>query len=367
MGIIAPPVKPGNSTPGYARLDAALLPNTRAAIAKVLAKTKRMKVCCLGDSTTAGVGAGTAASGNVGARPFSYPEFLAKYLAARGLPVTTDSFQGFANGTGEPAWDARATYGAGWGGGASDWGGPLKYNNSTTTSLSFTPLGAFDTFEMAYVVPGVSGATFTVSVDGSVIDTINTSNAAASYSKKTYNVTRGTHTISWARTGVGTDCYIGMTDCYDSAAPAISIYNAGHSGISSTQLSSSAQPWSVLRIFDTWQPDLTILDCGINDSLGAITPATYSANMQLIINKARLYGDIVLKVPVTNLDPNFPGIVAAMKALAAANNIPLIDIGQRFGSYAQANASGLYFDGRHLKAPGYADVARAVAGLFDAI
>ena len=60
----------------------------------------------------------------------------------------------------------------------------------------------------------------------------------------------------------------------------------------------------------------------------------------------------------TNLTP---GYVAALNALAASSGCNLIDLGGRFGTFAQTSAAGFYRDDVHMQAPGYADIADAYA------
>src|SRR3954469_6767848 len=111
LPVIAPP-----STPSSLRLppalgsglDTTLLARWRAAKARVRAGTGDAFVGVVGDSTTAGQGAGTGASYTNGAKTLSVPSRLAARLTAIGLRASADSV--FGNQNVDSATRANANY-----------------------------------------------------------------------------------------------------------------------------------------------------------------------------------------------------------------------------------------------------------------
>jgi lysophospholipase L1-like esterase len=89
--------------------------------------------------------------------------------------------------------------------------------------------------------------------------------------------------------------------------------------------------------------------------------------MQSIINTAKLSGGVSLcsGFPVNSANRTnwangvSTAYIAALKQLAITNNCGWIDLYQRFGSWATANANGFITDDIHPNANGYAEIANA--------
>lgn len=363
MDILTRGISAGALTPGYLNLDPSLLPKWRPKLAGVLAKTGRAKILCVGDSTTAGLGAGSGGTTNsTGARQNSYPDFLGARLNALGIPTTLGSFGGYGNDTGNAAYDARVSYGAGWSSSGSTIGGGLIANSSTTNPISFTPAETFDTIDL-YFLSFTNNGTFTVNVDGgAAAATINSGASNVGYTKQTVTVARGTHTINIARNGTGGIVYLLLVDTYDSTKPAVSIINVGKSGSTSNSWVDTSLAWSTLTMIGNLAPDLTILDLGINDAIQSVALATYTANMQTVIAKAKLTGDVIAKLPNPNNLPAVVPYVTALRGLAAQLKLPTIDNAYRDGNSGASGAApaAFFFDALHRTALGYADTARSV-------
>jgi hypothetical protein len=108
----------------------------------------------------------------------------------------------------------------------------------------------------------------------------------------------------------------------------------------------------------------TLLSIPMSDSIGFSTKlSTYQANLNNIVNVALCgstsscvgvarKGDVVMVLGPPLNDPNFTSGVylqydAIVYGIAAANNLPVVDLRRRLISFANANAIFPYFDGRH--------------------
>jgi lysophospholipase L1-like esterase len=108
---------------------------------------------------------------------------------------------------------------------------------------------------------------------------------------------------------------------------------------------------------------------GINDAGNATTTATWSANMTSIITEAQKTGDAIIMSVV----PSDPGNAARLaledqyrgqaKTVAAAMDVPFVDIFGKIGAYTPA----LYSDILHPNARGYANIARYVYDALQAL
>lgn len=355
-------------TSGYLNLGADYLPHYAAKVAQVIAGTSRCRVMCLGQSNTSGTGAGTGPNLTIGGNAFAWPKKLADALTAVGIPAIHNGMRAGSMGTGGT--DAYVTLGSGWANnGLNSIAGAAYKNTSTTNSLSFAPVGAFDSLKPWYVrAPGFD--TFTYNVDGgSTLATVNANGANAMLSS-TATVALGTHTVNLQRTGVGADCDIPLIETWNSASPAVEFYNAGWSGANWGTIGTASQVWSSLNFLGTFAPDLTILADGSNDQADGTSESTFKANVQTIIDKAKLSGDVIL-ISSTPYDES--GITGGQaqryvqagwfRDLARTNSATLVDLSQLMGTYTYANGRGWIGPGPsggnalHPSAPGYATEA----------
>src|SRR5215207_7897746 len=100
LPVIAPPATPvGLRLPPAlgTGLDTTLLPKWRTAKGRVRAGQGDALIGIVGDSTTAGRGAGTGASYTNGAKALSVPTKVAAQLTAMGLRPCSDNVLGNAN------------------------------------------------------------------------------------------------------------------------------------------------------------------------------------------------------------------------------------------------------------------------------
>lgn len=114
--------------------------------------------------------------------------------------------------------------------------------------------------------------------------------------------------------------------------------------------------------------DAVFIELGMNDRWQGVTVDTYRAQLETLVDQARLRGATVILV-VSNSPqgedsvPTWGQFASAMYDVADSNDLPLIDLTDRWGKFATYNADGLVrdiaSDGVHLTAVGNAAKAEA--------
>jgi len=354
------------------------LPQFSYALSQVKAGVRNAKILCYGDSTTAGAYA--SGSNWAGGRALSSPNILASSLSPRwsayiGNTLGDPSQQ--TSGVFFQSYDPRWVLQSGWGTSAVISIGSGSLNCSTAAkTASFTPAQAFDTVDIYYIQNAGYGS-LNVNVDGgATIGAAIAFNGTLSLKKATRTCALGVHTLNLVTVDANQVIVIGVST-YNSNAKGIEVFNAGTGGMTSALGAANTNIWDACYVtgnngpLGLIQPDLTVINLGINDWGTAVTPATYRTNMSVIIAAAKLYGDVILQCPTptssssTSLATQL-GISTVCRQLAAENGVPLVDTNAIFGSYAIAQGQLGYYlpanDLIHPGATGYAAVGNAVAG-----
>lgn len=334
----------------------------------------------LGDSTTAGAGAGTGTNLVTGARTGSVAVALAEILTSQGIiPARADSFFGdqwmFGATSSQsfyPTYDPRVTLGNGaiivTDATKRGLGGiPFRLVNANSF-ISFQPGQSWDT---AVIVTrnttagtaglSINGGASTAGVNGatSVTSTI----VADTHTKVTITKALGTEALQignvtgQANTG---QCVVVGAILYNSAAPSVNIIAAGAYGVRFTSdYAKYQEPISVL------QPDVIIIDHTINDERIGLIPSlpAYENALRSTIGYGQAAGAAVI-VATPNV---ITGSAAAIEAAAAYAEtvrrvsrelkLTLADHTMREGSYADFNAAGGMADDAHPSRVGYWDKA----------
>lgn len=331
---------------------ATLLPKYRRRVGEMVGSVGRgPRVCFVGDSLTAGWGAGTD-TWQAAAYLKSFPRQLARQLAAAGLPAADDNFFSTRMATTPAAYDTRLTIAAAWT--PADRSGPgLSWASSSAGAFSFLPANAVDTVDIYYINP--SGATFSVDLGG-VGSTTPTLVQNDSLNKVTVTFTRALAAINIARV-TGTIYLVGV-DAYDSTTPRVTTYNWGAGGWNSNDWVSTAANYYPFNSLGVLAPDITFFMLGANESNTGVSTATYKANMQTLITKAKLSGDAVL----INRHPASGGYATNQVAqntanyeLAATNGLAVVDVYDR---WAAGDKAWFLVDTVHCNPGGYGDYAR---------
>lgn len=326
-----------------------MFPHWRAAMARVIAGTGNGIIFTIGDSTSLNPSLLS-----------SVPYQLGTLLNTAGLPTNNQSrFASYASA------DARYSEGS-WGQGTPVIGGNnvLFAINSGAGTITFTPTINVDTF-VIYSYNGSAGA-YSWTIDSGSPTTVNETSSVVGAMAST---TLGSHTLSlnWVSGGVN----IVFIKAYDSSKSQIFVYNAGASGTHTADWVSTSNGLGGLCYFNQ---DLTTINLGINDECqDTVSLGTYLANLQILVTKTAACGDVVLVThhptnpgasagggtcPLNSVQANF---MAGVYALAAKNNIPVIDFFNRWVSYSTSNPFGYYnVDGVHELSVGAADEARAM-------
>ena len=347
----------------------------RNALAKVRSGTGRGKILFFGDSTTAGSGAGSSGNVNmVGAWSKSFPNQIAKLLAAAGIPTSSNSYLSNQNaaGTGVAynSYDPRLVEGAGWADGTGFFiAGGTTFVSTGSAALAFTPTSQVDTADVYWYNNNNSG-TATVNVNGGATLATLTATGTQTVTKTTVTATKASNTINIVGGGA-TQFYVMGVMAYDSTTPAIDFIQAGNYGSTiSTWTSNSAIPpgpsfSGATGLLAKLAPDLVVVDLTVNDSSAGTAVSTYTTNLATLVQAIQANGADVLLVSGTPANISATGIasiVGAVSSYANSNNIVFLDVNARWVNYTTGNALGwFYTDGIHPNAIGYQDVAQMVA------
>jgi hypothetical protein len=159
--------------------------------------------------------------------------------------------------------DTRFSAGAGWQIAQIDnpWSRGIFGNSTTTNNLSFTPVGAVDTFRIWYIT-NAGARSFNWSVDAGGTTNIDCNSANSLAYVDCAAGAAGTHTLNIARvTGA---IYICAIQAWNSGTKCIEILNMGRSGgRASNATSSNAKPEDALNALPLFAPDLTVINLTI--------------------------------------------------------------------------------------------------------
>lgn len=335
---------------GPSGFDIPGLPLWSAAVRRAQAGQGRAKLVCLGDSTTAGFSVGKAAA---------WPRRLADLMAPRGGRETCF----FSDARLGATYDSRMVRGAGWAADTTRGLGGGFYRNATVTAnpLVFTPQTAFDTVDL--FLYGTTSVEVTI---GAGTPVTRTGAFGLTVGKRTVTCAeaglgRGAHTVSIRALNDGGNTGL---DCHD-AARGISVLNAGVSSWRAVDF--NLANYGVSDTLDVLDPDLTIINIGINDWNQASEPteAAFKAEMQTIITKAVTAGSEVLMVVPVATSGSFASKRAVFAQyivdLATSNGLVApLDLGAVLGTYATASAAGDMVDTLHPSAQGHGKIAAAL-------
>lgn len=344
---------------GILRRSSLDLQNWRQARGNVVQAYGEARILCIGDSNTAG---GSVEVG-VSRRANAYPTALARILD-RHYGATSAGFIGSAGqGAAYPTYDPRITLAAGWSpvGGEVSLGGEVFLNTTTTGAMTFTPGIEWDTAEITLV--GIEAGAVDVGIGGG---TTALSNTVGAVSVETYNAgSVGPHTLNIARASGG--ARVGGIVCRNSQTKAVTVINAGRGGWRSSDIIDATNFYSPGSVLPAVQADLVIIEIGLNDMNVGVTPATFEANLQAIVDLCPAGADVVIMSSVTPDDTGeaypWTDYLAAMRAVAAANGLPMIDMTQALGDRTSVTANGWNVDALHPTRAGLAEKAHVLAKL----
>ncbi len=132
-------------------------------------------------------------------------------------------------------------------------------------------------------------------------------------------------------------------------------------GISGTNIGAAASTDNRLLYLEALQPKLTLLAMTTNDFVSQTPLATFQANTERLIQKAKLHGDAVLVIENWR---NYSGAIpqasynAVYQALGASYGCAVVDMYSRWGG--GPNSTMIAGDGTHPTTAGHADMAQAI-------
>lgn len=357
-------------------------------------------VLFIGDSTTAGVGAGdgTGAKPEIAkARPFSFPiqardRLLALAIPAMAASLNADNNNGYTNTSWNeyrPEITIVGTLGLATSGNQTAGGAQVRFNGSGQ-SLTFSISESIDAVDFWQPrVPG--GGVLAVSIDGAAAITFTSANATPVIVKQTISgLSLGPHTVAFMLSS-GTAYAPIAVNAYNSSVKSVQIMNAGSRAWKTTNWVAATFPNSPLNAIGALTPNIVVINLGINDyRVSGTSIATFTSNMQAIINASTAVGaQVILCVPTPISSYNTgtyawsqAAVLAAYQSLQAANpGSVLIDTPALLSAaglsgavnpanYSSLNAAGNMYDNLHPNKPPYAamgvaigDAIRGVLGL----
>ena len=368
---------------GFAN-NGALNTALRAMITGVRAGTRRGRIVWKGDSTIVGQGAGTGAPYFLGgAQTNRVPAALAALLSAAGIPTLDNAMvadNGMLQAGGSyplATYDPRFVDG---GNGAAfqiaqDFAGG-GYRATGTGADSFTPTVAVNRFEV--VIFNSNSFNLTFLIDGAVPSSVTISGSSGSpaataagnvvtVASPGNGVTRiivaaattAVHTLSWRSNNFNGALRSVMG--FASGTPAIDQLVHASLGARADQQGkdlSGSNIWGGLDQLGFDAPDLTIIDCGLNEMGQGSSVATYQAALQAMVTRGKVSGDVLLVFPYPAAAPyntNVASYLAAAASVASSSGVSFMSL---YDYYSGIVDTSRFSDALvHGKAIFYAEVA----------
>lgn len=331
------------------------LGKTRARLAAAVAGTGLARISFWGDSITAGE---TAAPFAVNSPTVRFRDIL----AAAGYPIGGTGVVLSHNG--QSGQDSRiTTTGTGW----TTYGQVIDYSQASGATRTFTSDQAGTIAELYY--NDTNTGSFQWAVDGGAPQTVT---LGATLTNKTATITglpNTTHTITVTNTAVGYTVLINGFAIR--SATGVVVDNWGVGGSNSADWASTAAGGLAAgqaAISTATNPDLIVINIMANDVLGNVGDTTFKTNMQAVITRALTLGtpDVLLVANVPNGVADDTVYRARLYELATTNDLPLLDLQDRWGTATAAAALNLFSAGNlHPNPAGYADMGAAFAGVLN--
>lgn len=332
-----------------------LLSNTANFRNQFRSGTGNTRIVFNGDSTMRGVDTGAPIVNTQ--YPNAMPVQLAALFNANSIAAGANNWFGLSgtNLADYTSRDSRVAAGAGavFGSNKYQGGTEIRFPGVAST-FSFTPPDNVDSIEVYWVDQGATGRTQSYQIDAGGAVNLATSGVNAQV-RATASTTLGAHTVNMAWVSGGTTLLEGI-NCYNSGRREVSCWNMGISGgVSANMIDDTGAPGQGrLQQLKNFTPSLIITSMGlVNDWRTSVAVATSQANMDTFANfvKNTLVGcDLIFLTPPydngtgTGNTINQGQYVAAMYAVAAKYNVPVIDIRKKWLSYNNAVTNGWQYN-----------------------
>lgn len=328
------------------------------------------KINVIGDSTNF-IGSGTGAGAD-GGFPFAVPAQLVKLLngkAGRTDFARCDGWWGnhYSTGSNTAAWlayDTRWT--------APSWidssvriaGGSIQSPAANTSPITLSGITIpYDRVRVIYTRTP-SGGTLTVASASGGSGAIATAGATATM-EQTVTVTRGTGNLTLTPAASTAGIFLIAIEIWDSTVGQVIVRDMSYSGATAVSFGQTSGAAALLTA------DFANYCFTLNDAaVGAKDAALFSTELQALIGVYSAGGGAVSLFAenessgawnVNSTPAKQRTFAAAIRALGASANYPVIDLPARWGDYATANANGLMYNDPHPNYAGHYDKALLLA------
>lgn len=306
----------------------------------------------IGDSTTVGVGSGTATTWTSAAQRNCSSQFAALTSGE----VSADGFMGDAGAGSSPGYSVYnpgVTLGNGWTNNTATLGGTLfKFSVGGTGTLRMAlPTGA----SKVRIYPVGGGGTATIQTNTGVIGALAIG-SGTSVVGQTFDVPAGSTYVEVS--APSTTLYIAGIHAFSDLTKAI-LVNAGINGSLIASHIASAAQYDSLNVIKSIAPKLAVINLTINDANAPTAKATYQSSLATLVEAAMLSGSVALELgAVSNVAASTNGslydIRAAVMDIAEAYNLTVMSVPASIGGgFSAANAAGNMFDTWHPTYAGY--------------
>ena len=343
---------------------------SRAKKARVAAGLGTMKTAVLGDSTEAAIYALGTADPTTGVKKFSPCSRMAALVNSTIYPANSDSAWCDNNSGAVQTYDPRVFFNSGVTSSTTIRSIAGWVTTTATNPLYFTPRNFADTVDLYYID---NNATFNLSRVGDVTGPLVNGGNTGAVMKATLTFSTRTVTAAFsAKPASGTLLIVGIV-CYDSTKPCVQFFNWGWSGGAAADWANTTNLYSVANAVVAVAPDLTFFTPGINDWSNNTGVPAFEANIDLVVKRLLISGDVVLSTSVPSQNSAYPLAnqklyVDAIIRVAAANpGVMLNDSWGRWHTWEEQNDFGFYTNNLHPNVAGYYEKGQGYARIFESI
>jgi hypothetical protein len=242
----------------------------------------------------------------------------------------------------------------------------VQQSNTVGSTYTFTPVENVTDFKIAFLKNTGTGI-ITLKVDAGADVTVDTANAGGlAYGEYTINAgASGTHSLKVTVPSDGKPFFLlAFKGINGTSGIEITTCAKGGSKFSDLIASANGNGSSIATAIDADPAHLTSLHLGMNEYLQQIPLVDYKANAKIAIDRVKATGSDILLIATIPDGTALKAIPqtsyrSVLYDLADEYDIPLLDLYERWGSYATGNALGFYGDPTHPDNKGYMDIGLA--------
>ena len=230
-------------------------------------------------------------------------------------------------------------------------------NDTATFSFNGTGLNIL-------CVTGVNGSTFSATVDAGIPVNFNTYSAVTS-GCSAFNISGLSdedHTVVIKNTDANAAHKIRLIGAYPTKGnKGIRVNMCGKVGAKVADFVGNEV--SDASTYEILPPTLTIVSLIANDYSGNILPTDYKTNLETIVDKALLKGDVLITtIGISTQSGTYPQseYVTACQEVATSRGCAYLDVFEMYGSSEFASSVGYYYDTVHPNVYGHRDIASMV-------